>query len=199
MTEMEITSAPRNTSRCFSAKRILFFLGTATCALLLAAAVSQLHDGSSPWQALRRTHLPESSNSLHQSWMSVTKQASSLLGNPIEVEEIRSPRQKVMELKDPVRMEVSSDDEEVIITVIEHKDPDLSDSGKDEFRLKFQGGGHGDIDQQDVQSALSEALRSGLRDPDEISKAVSENLNNHHKKKNIEQPIQKLDGQKDKP
>jgi hypothetical protein len=130
--------------------------------------------------------------------MSFTKQTGSLLGNPIEVEKIRPPRHKVMELQDPVRTELYSDDEKIIITVVEHVDPDLSESGKDEFQLKFQGG-HGDFDQRDVQVALSEALRSGLRDPDEISKEVTENLNNRRKKKNIAQPIQQLDAQKDKP
>jgi hypothetical protein len=198
MTEMDTTSAPSSARHFLSAKRIFFVLGsTAFCAFLFAAVANQLRNGSLPRHGLRRAQLSVSTDSL-QSWLSFNKQTSSLFGKPIEVEEVRLPRMKVMELNDPVRIELSSDDEKVIITVVDHEDPDFSESGKDEFHLKFQGG-HGSFNPRDVQAALSVALRSGLRDPDEISKAVSENLNNLHKKKSINHTVSLVDSQKDKP
>lgn len=197
MTEMETTDAPQSTSRFFTAKRFLFLLGSAACGFLVVVAATQLYDGSRP--GLRRTLQTANSNSL-QSWLSFNKQTGSLGLTPIDVvEEVGSNRPKVMELRDPsVHTELSSNDEEVIVTIVEHKDPDLSESGKDEFHLKFEGG-KGEFDQRDVAAALSEALKSGLRDDEEISKAVSENLSHHHKNKNVKHTIDQLQSQQDKP
>lgn len=185
-------------NRLVIARRLLILAGAVASGFLVAIAANQVFDCSGPGLR-RRTQLPVNSNSL-QSWLSFNKQTGSLGITVVEVEQVRnSPKVKQMELKEPDRFEISSSDEAVVVKIIEHKDPDISESGKDEFKFEFEGDDE-DFDAHELEAALSKALRSGLRDADEIAKAVSETLSHHHKKKPSDQhllPQQAI--QEDKP
>lgn len=182
-----------------SSRHLLVLAGAVACGFLVALAASELFDDGSQRQGLRSGKRPVTANSL-QSWLSFNKQTGAFGLTEIEVERIppSKSRQKVMELKDPNRMDVSSNDEEVIVRVVEHKDPDLSESGKDEFELMFQGNDQ-EFDQKDIEAALSKALRSGLRDADQISKAVSDELNHGMKKTSTQHVLPQKETEKDKP
>jgi len=196
MTETQPTSVSDKSASLFlTPRRLVVLAGAVVCCFLVAAGASQLYDGSQ--QSLRRSQMSVSTSSSLQSWMSFNQQTSSLGLTAMAVDTVTS-RSKVMELKDPDRFDIASNDEEVIVKIIEHKDPDLSESGTDEFKLEFVG--DEDVDQHDVEVSLSKALRSGLRDPDQIAKAVSESLNQQKGKVSNQHKLpQQASSLKDKP
>lgn len=190
MTEMETTNNSIKSSTPFvCVRRLLALAGTIACGL--AVLFVAWHQPSSSRPGLRNSTYPT-----FESWASFNRQATSLGHATIEVEQVdknsSGKRGKVMEIKDSHRTELLSTDEEVIVQIIEHKDPDLSESGTDEFKFEFEG----DFDKHDLEAALSKALKSGLRDSDQIAKAVSENLK-HRKNKSHRLP--ENESLKDKP
>lgn len=161
---------------------------------LVASGASHWCDGSR--HGLRQSRLSENNNSLH-SWLSFNKQTASLGLTAVSVATVNRRPNKVMELRESNREDIASDDEKVIVKITEHRDPDLSESGTDEYMLEFQSGEH--FGKHDVEVALSTALRSGLRDPDQIAKAVSEILQDGDSDSSNMQMQNKQDVLEDKP
>ena len=189
MTKMEPT---KETSSCRTVRRLLTLAGAMACGLVVAARAHQLRDGSRP--GLRQASSPSTSNTL-QSWLSFNKQTGSLGFTSQDVVQVNA---KAIQHNDHSDDESSSShDQDIQVKVIEYKDPDVSESGTDEFTLEFEG--NEDFDHKVVEAALSKALKSGLRDPEEIAKVVSENLKHHKKKKVDHNPLPQQESLTDKP